>query len=157
MKWSKLLLNLVGNATSALFRQRVAYLLAQDFTARIEMQQLREAEAVMRASGVPAVNLPGAPARWFALALRTLPDALLRLTLQRFFAKARGDKWPSFYYDAIQQTGHSEVMWLNGAVGEWGRRAGVPTPVNDALTRRVLDAVNGRALQPDEIARQWPL
>lgn len=155
MKWSKLLLNLVGNATSALFQQRVADLLSNDFTARIEMRQLREAAAVMQAAGVPAVNLPGAPSKWFALALRTLPDALLRWTLQRFFAKARGDKWPSFYYDALNQTGRSEVMWLNGAVGEWGRRAGVPTPVNDALTRRVLDAVNGHAVTQDEIAREF--
>ena len=144
MKWSKLLLNLVGNATSAIYHRRVADLLADDVTAKIEMQQLREAVAVMRAVGIRAVNLPGAPAKWFALAIQTLPDPLLRWALRRFFANARGDKWPSFYYDAINKTGRSEVMWLNGAVSDWGRRFGVPTPVNDELTRKVIDAVNGR-------------
>jgi 2-dehydropantoate 2-reductase len=148
MKWSKLLLNLVGNATSAIFRRRVADLLADDFTAKIEMQQLREAEAVMRAAGMHAVDLPGAPAKWFARAIRMLPDALLRWVLQRFFAQARGDKWPSFYYDAVNQTGRSEVQWLNGVVSAWGRRLHVPTPVNDELTRLVVDAVNGRDQTP---------
>jgi len=154
MKWSKLLLNLVGNATSALFRQRVAELLANDVAAKIEMQQLREAERVMRAAGVPAVNLPGAPSKWFALAIRALPDAPLRWTLQRFFARARGDKWPSFYYDAVNQAGRSEITWLNGAVSEWGRRVHVPTPMNDALTRLVLGAVNGQAAPAQDIARE---
>lgn len=144
MKWSKLLLNLVGNASSAIHRRPVSDLLANDETAKIEMQQLREADAVMRAAGIRAVNLPGAPAQWFALAIRILPDALLRWMLQRFFVRARGDKWPSFYYDAVNQTGHSEVNWLNGAVSDWGRRLGVPTPVNDELTQKVIDAVNGR-------------
>lgn len=154
MKWSKLLLNLVGNATSALFRRRVAELLADDFMAKVEMRQLREAAAVMQAAGVPAVNLPGAPSKWFALAIRHLPDALLRQILRRFFAGARGDKWPSFYYDAINRTGHSEVAWLNGTVSEWGRRVDVPTPMNDALTRLVLDAVNGHAAPAHDTARE---
>jgi 2-dehydropantoate 2-reductase len=154
MKWSKLLLNLVGNATSAVFRRRVADLLADDFTAQVEMAQLREAERVMRAAGVHAVNLPGAPAKWFAIAIRILPDPLLRFTLQRFLAKARGDKFPSFYYDAVNQTGRSEVAWLNGAICAWGRRMHVPTPVNDALTHLVQDAVKGNVLSREQIARE---
>jgi 2-dehydropantoate 2-reductase len=147
MKWSKLLLNLVGNATSAIYRVRVADVLRDAELAPIEMAQLREAEAVMRAAGVRAVNLPGAPSAWFALAVRILPNALLRWTLQRFFANARGDKWPSFYYDALNRTGRSEVQWLNGAVGAWGRRVGVPTPVNDELTQKVLAAVKPEATE----------
>ncbi len=157
MKWSKLLLNLVGNATSALFRRRVVDLLADDFAARVEMRQLREAVAVMHAAGICAVNLPGAPASWFARAIHLLPDAPLRWVLRRFFANARGDKWPSFYYDAIHKTGRSEVQWLNGAVSAQGRRLDVPTPVNDALTRMVMDAVNGRGGSPQEIAHELDL
>lgn len=154
MKWSKLLLNLVGNATSALFRRRVADLLADDFTAQVEMRQLREAAAVMHAAGIRAVNLPGAPVSWFARAIHLLPDAPLRWVLRRFFANARGDKWPSFYYDAIHKTGHSEVLWLNGAVSAQGRLLDVPTPVNDALTRMVMDAVNERGGPLQEIVRE---
>lgn len=157
MKWSKLLLNLVGNATSALFRRRVAELLADDVIAKIEMQQLREAAAVMRAAGIQAVDLPGAPSKWFERAIHRLSDAPLRWTLQKFFARARGDKWPSFYYDAMNQTGQSEVTWLNGAVSEWGRRFNVPTPVNDALTRLVLDAVNGHSQPADDLLEAFKL
>jgi len=73
-----------------------------------------------------------------------LPDPMLRLVLKRFFAKARGDKRPSFYYDAVSKTGRSEVEWLNGAVSRYGREVGVPTPMNDALTRFLLEIVVGK-------------
>lgn len=144
MKWSKLLLNLVGNATGAVFNATVVEILASNALARAEMGMLREAERVMRAHGITAVDLPGAPAAWFARALRWLPDPMLRLVLKRFFAKARGDKRPSFYYDAVNKTGRSEVEWLNGAVSRYGQEAGVPTPINDALTRLLLQIVAGK-------------
>jgi 2-dehydropantoate 2-reductase len=143
LKWSKLLLNLVGNATGAVLNCTVSEILASDAYARIEMHMLREAERVMRAQGIALVDLPGAPVALFAQALRWLPDPLLRLVLKRFFAKARGDKRPSFYYDALNQSGRSEVDWLNGAVSRHGSEVGVPTPVNDALTRLLLEIVAG--------------
>jgi 2-dehydropantoate 2-reductase len=154
MKWSKLLLNLVGNATGAVFNATVAEILDSDALARVEMRMLREAERVMRAQGIAAIDLPGAPAAWFARALHWLPDPMLRLVLKRFFAKARGDKRPSFYYDAVNKTGRSEVEWLNGAVSRYGREAGVPTPVNDALTRSLLEIVAGERPMGDATAIQ---
>jgi len=152
MKWSKLLLNLVGNATGAVFNATVAEILASDALARVEMRMLREAEQVMRAHGIAAIDLPGAPSVWFARALHWLPDPMLRLTLKRFFARARGNKRPSFYYDAVNMTGRSEIEWLNGAVSRYGREAGVPTPVNDVLTRLLLEIVAGERPMGDAAA-----
>lgn len=154
MKWSKLLLNLVGNATGAVFDATVAEILDSDALAKVEMRMLREAERVMRAHGLTAVDLPGAPSAWFARALRWLPDPGLRVLLRRFFARARGDKRPSFYYDAVNQTGRSEVEWLNEAVSRYGREVGVPTPVNDALTRLLLEIVAGKRPLGDATAIQ---
>ncbi|MDW8395133.1 MAG: 2-dehydropantoate 2-reductase [Anaerolineae bacterium] len=147
MKWSKLLLNLTGNLTSALFRQPYDKLLRDARAADIEMRMLREAEAVMRALGIRAVNLPGAPAALFAFALRRLPDPLLRLVLARFLARARGDKLPSLYYDLAQGRAKSEVDVLNGAVVRFGQAAGVPTPVNIAL----LEALQLAPLTPERV------
>ena len=39
----------------------------------------------------------------------------------------------------------SEVGWLNGAVAGYGREAGVPTPVNRALTDALTALSNGEA------------
>lgn len=141
MKWSKLLLNLVGNASSAIHGLPVAAVYADARLAKIEMDMLREAVRVMDGLGLAAVDLPGAPVTWLARAIRLLPDALLREVLRRNFAKARGDKRPSLYYDVARGAEQSEVTYLNGAVVEAGRALGIPTPVNTALTEQVLQAL----------------
>lgn len=145
MKWSKLLLNIMGNATSALLGLPVADIYNDPKLFAVEMRMLRESLAVMRAHEPPitVVNLPGQPARALARAVMLLPDVLLRPILSRRVAKGRGDKRPSLYYDVANRTGKSEVTVLNGAVVEAGRRLGVATPVNEALTQMMLETVSG--------------
>jgi len=142
MKWSKLLLNLMGNAISALLGLSPAAVYRDRRLFALEMRALREALAVMNAHIPPiqVVNLPGYPVRALALGVRRLPDALLQMLLARLVAGGRGNKWPSLYYDVAGQTGRSEVAALNGAVAAAGQRLGVPTPVNTALTEMVLRA-----------------
>lgn len=156
MKWSKLLLNLMGNATSALLGAPVAEIYGDRRLFTLEMRMLREALAVMAAHTPPvaAVNLPGHPARFLALALRLLPDSTLQALLSRRVAKGRGDKYPSLYYDVVHKSGRSEVSVLNGAVAAAGRRLGVPTPVNDALTEMMQQAVRPGAAWSPEAARR---
>lgn len=137
MKWSKLLFNLAGNATSAVFEMPYADVLRDPFAARLELRALREAERLMRAQGLRAVNLPGAPGVWFAFAVRVLPDPLLRLVLMRWLARARGAKYPSLYYDVRARRARSEVDVLNGAVAQVAQQLGLAAPVNAALTEAV--------------------
>lgn len=161
MKWSKLLLNLMGNATSALLGAPVAEIYNDRRLFALEMHMLREALAVMQAHVPPiaAVNLPGHPARALALALRWLPNSALQVLLSRRVAKGRGDKYPSLYYDVANRSGRSEVDVLNGAVAEAGRKLGVPTPVNTALTAMVQQAVQSGAAPSAQAVRraleQW--
>jgi 2-dehydropantoate 2-reductase len=156
MKWSKLLLNIMGNATSALLGVPVAEIYSDRQRFALEMRMLREALAVMKAHTPPivAVNLPGHPARMLALALRLLPDSALQALLSRRVAKGRGDKYPSLYYDAADRSGRSEVDVLNGAIAEAGRRLGVPTPVNAALTEMVQQVVRPDATLSPQAARR---
>ncbi len=156
MKWSKLLLNIMGNATSALLSASVAEIYNDRRLFALEMRMLREALAVMAAHTPPiaAVNLPGHPARFLALALRLLPDSALQALLARRVAQGRGNKLPSLYYDVATRSGRSEVNVLNGAVAEIGRTLGVPTPVNAALAELVQQAIQpGSALSP-QVARR---
>jgi 2-dehydropantoate 2-reductase len=156
MKWSKLLLNLMGNATSALLGLPPAAIYRDRRLFAIEMRALREALAVMAAHAPPirVVNLPGYPVRALALAVNYLPAPLLQPILARLVARGRGDKWPSLYYDVAKRTGRSEVMALNGAVADAGQRLSVPTPINAVLTEMVMRAVQaGSALTREDLIR----
>lgn len=141
MKWSKMLLNIVGNATSALFDKDVAQVYADPQLFALEMRMVRECLAVMRALRIRVVNLPGYSARAFALVARSLPDTLARLVLARRVARGRGGKRPSFYYDVANRTGRSEIGALNGRISEESVRLGLAAPVNRWLTDEMLRRV----------------
>ena len=145
LKWSKLLLNLAGNASGAILDLPPERLFADARLFGFEMAMLREAVRVMDAAGIQAVSLPGAPAASLAWALRWLPDVALKVVLRRRLSAARGDKRPSLYYDLANATGRCEVAWLNGAVLAAGERLGIPTPVNERLDSVLNALVSGGA------------
>jgi 2-dehydropantoate 2-reductase len=148
MKWSKLLGNLMGNATSALLDVDPADVYADPRLFAVERAQLREALAVMRALGLRPVGLPGAAVPWLAASLG-LPAPLARLILLPVVRGARGGKAPSLRASVQNGGGTSEIAWLNGAVARAGERCGVPAPVN----RRLLELVSDAAC--DERRRAW--
>ena len=76
MKWSKLIANLAGNATSAIVGLTPAVIYEDSGCYAIERRQLREAFAVIRRSlGLRAVALPGGDVRLLHLATRLPADA----------------------------------------------------------------------------------
>lgn len=153
MKWSKLLTNLIGNATSAILDMTVAELFANPITFRLEMAMLRECLAVMRALGYPVVDLPKTPARALALAVQGLPAFIARPALARAVGAGRGGKRPSFHIDLHSGRGQTEVRWLNGAVVRHGERLGIATPINRLLTE-TLEALSAGRLNKDDFRRR---
>lgn len=143
MKWSKLLLNLLGNATSAILDMNTLEAFADRRVFAIEIAALREAVAVMNAERVRPVDLPGFPVRLLVFAVRALPAALLQPVMHRLARSGRGAKLPSLLIDLNAGRPRSEIDDLNGAVSRHGRSAGVATPVNDALTRVVQGLTSG--------------
>ena len=139
MKWSKLLGNLVGNATSALLDEDPAAVYADPRLFEIERRQLGEALATMRALGLRPVALPGADVRFLVLAVR-LPAWLGRRLLVRAVGGARGGKMPSLRLHLRHAVGPSEVRWLNGAVAEAAAQAGIEAPLNARLAVLVDEA-----------------
>jgi 2-dehydropantoate 2-reductase len=132
MKWSKLVANLVGNATSALLDRDPDAVYRDPRLFEVERAQIREALAVMRRRGLRPVALPGANVPGLRLAM-SLPAAVARPILASIVGRARGGKAPSLRSHLEARGGRSEAAWLNGAVAAEGRRLGVPTPVNAAL------------------------
>ncbi|NPA92146.1 MAG: ketopantoate reductase family protein [Chloroflexi bacterium] len=133
MKWSKLLTNLLGNATSAILDMPPAQIFAHPGLARLEIVQLREALAVMDALHLPVVDLPGVSVRALAWGAKYLPLMVARPVLQKAVGKGRGAKMPSFHIDLYGGRGRTEVDALHGAVARFGRRLHVPTPTNQML------------------------
>lgn len=137
MKWSKLLGNLVANATSAILDLEPAAIYADARLFAIERAQVLETLRVMAALGRSPIALQGADARLIALAFR-LPPRLGRFGMGRAVRGARGGKWPSLALHVQAGWGlPTEAPWLNGGVAGAGSQLGVAAPVNAALARLV--------------------
>jgi 2-dehydropantoate 2-reductase len=144
MKWSKLLLNLIGNATSAILDMTTRETFDDRNVFRVEAAALREAIKVMHAKSIKPVTLPGYPVPLLVFALRFLPTRLLQIVMKPLAASGRGDKPPSLLMDLRNGKTKSEIDDLNGAISRAGRSIGVATPVNDFLTKTVKDIVSGQ-------------
>jgi 2-dehydropantoate 2-reductase len=140
MKWSKLVANLVGNASSAILDMSPAEIYGNPAAFAIERRQILEALAVMRRLGLRPVVLPGANVPLLAFGVR-FPAAVARPIMRRIIAGARGRKDPSLRIHVTSGTGPSEVQWLNGAVARAADRLDVPARVNRRLTELVEEVL----------------
>jgi 2-dehydropantoate 2-reductase len=143
MKWSKLLTNLLANASAAILDMSPAEIFAHPELYALEVGQIREALAVMRRLGLNVVNLPGAPLRLLVTFMSTLPPDISRPILSPFLSRGRGQKMPSLHIDLHGGRGKTEVDYLNGAVVRFGQRLGVPTPINRVLNETLLALSRG--------------
>jgi 2-dehydropantoate 2-reductase len=147
MKWSKMLTNLLANASSAILNMTPAEVFAHPGLYRLEIAQLRETLAVMRAQKIRVVDLPKTPVRLLAFGAERLPPGLSRPLIARGVSGGRGAKMPSFHIDLHSGRGQSEVDFLNGAVVRFGARLGIPTPVNRVLNETLLSLSRGEIAQ----------
>lgn len=132
LRWSKLLLNMLAAPTSAILDMDIDEMMADPGIFRIEQLAFREATRVIDAKGITTVNLPGYDVRSARLAMR-LPRILAQPLVGTRIARARSGHSPGMRADI--QRGRSEVGEYNGAIVQAGRKMGVRTPVNAALTR----------------------
>lgn len=138
MKWSKALLNMLGNATSAILNRHPGAIYKHPPTYNLEMEMLGEALTVMKRLKIKVVDLPGTPTTRLATAVRRLPDFMVRPILTRIVAEGRGEKMPSFHVDLSNGRQKSEVQFHNGAVAAVAAERGLQAPVNQALADILL-------------------
>lgn len=139
LTWSKLLLNIMANATSAVLALPPAAIYADPRLFAVERAAFIEALAVMLGAGIRPIPLPGFNVPLLAHAMR-LPAPLARRLIAARAARGRGEKRPSLWLDIERGLGTTEVRWLNGAVADLGARLGIPTPVNATLTELLEEA-----------------
>lgn len=139
LKWSKLALNVVANASCAILNVLPNRFVHFDKIFTLEIRMIREVRAVMQALDIEAIDLPRYPVRAL-FGVAALPSPLSRGMLAHTIAGARGTKPPSLLLDLRRAKPQTEVDVLNGAVAAAGRERGVPTPVN-AVYARVLNDI----------------
>jgi 2-dehydropantoate 2-reductase len=144
MKWSKMLTNVIANASSAILDMTPAQIYATPSLYRMEIMQLRELLKVMAAMHIEVTDLPGTPVRLLARAIQFLSLAISQPLLTNAVGGGRGEKMPSFHIDLHQGRGRSEVDYLNGAVVRYGKKYNVPTPVNQFYNETLLAISEGR-------------
>jgi 2-dehydropantoate 2-reductase len=140
MKWSKLALNIIANASCAILNVLPNRLVHYDRIFTLEIRMLREVRAVMRAMNLAPIDLPRYPVRAL-FGVATLPSPVARAMLTSRIAGGRGTKPPSLLLDLRSGRPETEVGVLNGAVAAAGLEYRVATPVN-AVFARVLDAIS---------------
>jgi 2-dehydropantoate 2-reductase len=138
LKWSKLALNVVANASCAILNVLPNRLVHFDRVFTMEIRMVREVIAVMKALGIVAIDLPRYPTR-ILFRVSTLPSPVARTLLAGRIAAARGTKVPSLLLDLRHAKPQTEVAVLNGAVAAAGRELGIPTPVNAVYARVLSD------------------
>jgi len=144
LRWSKLLLNMLGAATSGVLDIDMATLVRHPDLFRVEQLAFREAVHAMRAQGIAVVALPSYPVP-LARAIMRLPRAPAQGLLAPRLAASRGGRAPKMRED--MHRGRSEIRWLNGAVAHAAASLEEQSPVNAALTALVLDLTDDPALQ----------
>ena len=116
--WKKAISNSGYNTLSALLRLKVGDFLDKEEGVRLIQSVWEEGCAVCEA-------VTGTDLR------KDLEEELPRL--KEGFATY----YPSMAQDVLIHHRQTEVQLLNGAIVRYGREAGIPTPVNEALTRMI--------------------
>ena len=162
LRWSKLLINLMGNASGAIVDLDPVAVYRDRALFRIERRQMAEALATMDGLGLRPIKLFGADTRLLPLAAR-LPGPLVQPILVRVVAAGRGGKRPSLHLHLAAGSGSpTEVAWLNGAVARAAAGLGRSAPVNARLTELVEECNRDPARwawfrgRPDRLAEAIP-
>ncbi len=143
LKWSKALLNMLGNAVPAILDMSIEAVYANRPLIELERQVFLEALHVMQRRHIRPLNLPAYPVALLATAVRVLPPVALFPLLRRLVAGGRGGKLPSLHADLRQGRAASEGSSLYGAVAQSAQACGLTAPVNAAIWQTLDGIVSG--------------
>ncbi len=144
MKWSKLLLNQIGAASSAILSWPPPRVLRDRRLFALEHASWLESLRVMQRTGLKPVALPGYRVDLFAALGRRMPAGVLFRFVHRSVGRARGDRLPGVALDMESGRTATEITYLSGAVARAGDAVGVPAPVSAAFCGLVEDLAAGR-------------
>ena len=118
--WTKVVVNSVFNPLSALTRLKVKDLIADPNGLAMVIQVVAECCAVATARGCPM------DPKTFMAGVKAAGGTGIQ------------DYYPSMAQDMLMFKRQTEIMTLNGAIAEYGKQYGIPTPACDFITKQVL-------------------
>jgi len=144
LKWSKLLINILGNGVCAVLDWLPGQVYADRTAFAAERQCLLEALKVMSQLHLAPINLVDFPTTLLAASAKTLPADVLRVVVGNRVARGRGGKLPSLLMDLRAHRPQTEVIALNGAVVAQAARAGIGALANAKVAEVVGGIASGK-------------
>ena len=143
LKWSKLLLNIIANASSAIYDLSPLEIAKDKELFLQEQMAFKEACKVTSKLGLKTVNLPDYNVNLLKFIIN-LPQLLSQMILKNRIGESRGEKMPSLWQDFKKSKKYSEVEVLNGAVVKYGQRLQINTPANDFFYHTLKNIIDGK-------------
>lgn len=143
LKWSKLVLNIVANASSAIYDLSPLEIAKDKELFLQEQLAFKEACRVISKLGLKTVNLPDYNVNLLKFVIN-LPQPFAQMILKNRIGKSRGEKMPSLWQDFKKGKKYSEVEVLNGAVVKYGQRLQINTPANDFFYHTLKNIIDGK-------------
>ncbi len=149
-RWSKLVINVMGNGLSACTGLLTKDIIADDTLRHFSSRLGSEAIRVGQALGYQLEEVLHLPPETIARAGEGDPEATRRVDAHRLAeaAKGGGEHRPSMGQDMVKGR-RTEIEFLNGLVARKGAEIGLSTPANAALTGIVTRVERGE-LTPDK-------
>ncbi len=157
VRWSKLCVNGMRNALSAVTGMNGNERDAHDQVRRIGIRLGSEAVRVGQALGYELESMARIPATRFALAsddpsaMSEIEETLIRGTKS---SARSNDQRPSMAQD-MQKGRRTEIDFLNGLIVEKGRQLGTPTPTHERIVDVVRQVERGQLQPRPETVLAW--
>jgi 2-dehydropantoate 2-reductase len=154
--WSKLVINALTNSLQALTGKPLSECVNDPVIASFAVRQLKESFGVVRAAGIPLIDMPSAPMKLFSMMVR-LPAFVGKAILRKNLGRADEAATMTSTLQSILRKQPTEIDYLNGEFVRLGEKTGFPTPVNRAIVEAIRRIeTNGEFLSRDDIARLAP-
>lgn len=154
--WSKLIINSLTNSINALTGKPLNECVRDPMIAEFAVAQLKESFGVVRAAGIPLINIPGAPMKLFSHAL-ALPSFVGKMILRKNLGKAEQETIMTSTLQSLLRKRPTEIDYLNGEFVRLGEKIGFPTPINRATVEGIKRIERtGEFLTRDEIGAMVP-
>eukprot|EP01134_Creolimax_fragrantissima_P004399 CFRG4399T1 len=143
----KLVVNL-NNSVNALSGMTLVEQVGNWYCRKITADAYSEALAVFAAANLPVTNPMSRLPLSLALIVMKLPDYVFNLLAGKTFV-AIDEKATSSMQEDLVLKRNTEIMELNGHISDLGLKYGVNTPVNDVLTKLIIEAQEKREGSPN--------
>jgi 2-dehydropantoate 2-reductase len=150
--YSKLIINSCINSLGVIGGVKLGQLLADKNTRKVFIMLMREAMAVANAMNIKVEPAGGGKLDYydFLKGNGLLADVKRDLTIRMMGFKYRRIKSSSL--QSLERGHRTEIDYLNGYICDKGKKCNVPTPVNNAVRKMVLDIEDGiRKMSMDNI------